>query len=138
MPRKATKKPPKVPAYPCRDVYSKIMQARFGEECWAELPFHPTRKWRFDYAFPEYKVAVEIDGGLWTGGRHSGGAGQKRDLEKLNAAAELGWLVLHYTPSERLSGEALMQIYKTIQYRKNHERDKGLEGVPRGVEKGEG
>lgn len=139
MPRKPAKpKPPKIPAYPCRDVYSKIMQARFNEVCWAEWPFHPTRKWRFDYAFPEYKVAVEIDGGLWTGGRHSGGMGQKKDLEKLNAAAELGWLVLHYTPAERLDGSALLQIFRTIQYRKNNGKDNGPAGVSRGLEKGEG
>ena len=139
MPRKPAKpKPPKIPAYPCRDVYSKIMQARFNEVCWAEWPFHPTRKWRFDYAFPEYGVAVEIDGGLWTGGRHSGGTGQKRDLEKLNAAAQMGWLVLHYTPAERLDGSTLLQIFNTIQYRKNNGNNKGPAGVPRGIEEGEG
>lgn len=139
MPRKPAKpKKPKIPAYPCRDVYSKIMEARFKVACWAEWPFHPTRKWRFDYAFPEYKVAVEIDGGLWTGGRHSGGTGQKRDLEKLNAAAQMGWLVLHYTPAERLYGSTLIQIFSTIQYQKDNGNDKGPAGVPRGIEKGEG
>lgn len=134
-----TKKPkaPKIPAYPCRDVYSKIMQARFGEECWAEWPFHPTRKFRFDYAWPQWKVAVEIDGGLWTYGRHSGGVGQKKDLEKMNAAAEMGWLVLHYTPDERLDSKTLLQIYRTIQLRKN-ERTDGLAGISLGVKKGEG
>lgn len=122
------KKAPKVPAYPCRDTYSKILQQKLGEECWAELPFHPKRRFRFDYAFPKVKVAIEIDGGIWTGGRHSGGAGQKKDFEKLNAAAELGWAVLHYVPSERLKGETLLQIHRTIQFRKNgDERDKGQE-----------
>jgi len=141
MARKAAQKKPKVPAYPCRDVYSKVMQARFGVVCWAEWPFHPKRRWRFDYAFPDYKVAVEIDGGLFVpagrhSGRHSGGIGQKRDMEKMNAAAELGWLVLHYTPDERLDGSTLLQIFRTIQQRKEDGRKEGPAGVPRGIEKG--
>lgn len=135
--RKTVKKP-KIPAYPCRDTYSKIMEARLGEECWAEWPFHPKRRFRFDYAFPKCKVAVEIDGGLWTYGRHSGGVGQKRDMEKMNAAAELGWLVLHYTPDERLNGKTLGQIYRTIKLqRQNAERNR-LAELSRGIEKGEG
>ena len=66
----------------------------------AEHRFHPTRKWRFDYAIPSAKVAVEIDGGVWTGGRHSRGAGQIKDMEKLNAAAIYGWRVLRFTPQQ--------------------------------------
>lgn len=129
MPRKPAKpKPPKIPAYPCRDVYSKVMEARFGEECWAEWPFCAGRRFRFDYALPKWKVAIEIDGGLWTGGRHSGGVGQKKDFEKMNLAAELGWIVLHYTPDERLKTSTLLQIYNTIQRRKN-ERMGGNNGV---------
>ena len=114
------KKKPKVPAYPCRDIYSKILEAKLGEDCLAELPFHPARRWRFDYAFPAVKVAVEIDGGVFTGGRHSGGVGQKRDFEKLNAAAEMGWLVLHYMPREKLESTTLRQIYNTIKLRRDN------------------
>lgn len=29
-----------------------------------EYRFHPTRKWRFDFAIPHIKVAIEIEGGL--------------------------------------------------------------------------
>lgn len=59
--------------------------------------FHATRKWRFDRAFVEARVAVELDGGTYNQGRHVRGAGFERDLEKLNAAALAGWLVLRYT-----------------------------------------
>ena len=138
MARSAKPKKPKVPAYPCRDLYSKVLEARLGEECWAEWQFCKERKWRLDYSFPEWKVGIEIDGGLWTGGRHSGGIGQKRDLEKMNAAAELGWLVLHYTPEERMKSDTMMQIFRTIQQRKEHARNGGFAGLPRGIEKGEG
>jgi len=63
-----------------------------------EFKFHPMRKWRFDFAWPSYWVAVEIDGGIWTNGGHVRGKGFNNDREKSNAAVELGWKVLYYTP----------------------------------------
>ncbi len=65
-----------------------------------EFRFHATRKWRADYAWPLHRVLVEIDGGAWTGGRHTRGAGFIADMEKLNAAALLGFHVLRYTPQQ--------------------------------------
>ena len=63
-----------------------------------ELRFHAKRKWRFDFAWPGYRVAVEMDGGIFTGGRHSRGGPQYADgAEKRNAATMLGWRVLTYT-----------------------------------------
>jgi hypothetical protein len=63
----------------------------------SELIFAPPRRWRFDRAWPALLVAVEIDGGTWSGGRHTRGAGFAADCEKLNRAAVLGWAVLRYT-----------------------------------------
>lgn len=75
-----------------------------------EYVFHPTRKWRADYAFTHTnpRVIVEIDGGVWSQGRHTRGAGFIEDQRKLNAAAKLGYLVLRYTP-ERL-GECIEDL----------------------------
>ncbi len=64
----------------------------------AEYRFHPTRRWRFDWAWPDQKVALEIDGGIWTRGAHGRGAGIARDQEKTNHAAALGWRVLRVEP----------------------------------------
>jgi hypothetical protein len=64
-----------------------------------EYRFHPTRKWRFDFAWIDVRVALEVDGGIWTQGRHSRGTGMLGDHEKLNEAACLGWRVLRTTPS---------------------------------------
>lgn len=72
-----------------------------------ELVFAPPRKWRLDFAWPELKVAVEIDGGTWIGGRHSTGAGLDRDYEKHNAAALMGWTVLRFSTTLLRSGDAL-------------------------------
>ena len=59
-----------------------------------EVKFHPSRKWRFDYAWPDKMVALEVEGGVWTMGRHTRGIGFVRDMEKYNAATLLGWRVL--------------------------------------------
>ena len=65
-----------------------------------EHRFHPRRKWRFDVAWPDMMIAVEIDGGTWIQGRHSRGAGQSKDNEKINAAQSLGWKVYRFTPTD--------------------------------------
>lgn len=69
-----------------------------------EHRFHPTRRWRFDFAIPAKFIAIEIDGGIWTRGRHTRGAGMVADMEKLNAAAVLGWRVLRFTPQDLRHG----------------------------------
>ncbi|MAF80093.1 hypothetical protein CL629_03385 [bacterium] len=64
-----------------------------------EYRFHPTRKWRFDFAWVEEKIAVEVEGGIWNSGRHSRGYGMEADMEKYNEATSLGWKVF------RISGK---------------------------------
>ena len=63
-----------------------------------EFKFHPDRRFRFDWAWPPQFVALEVDGGVWSGGRHTRGAGFMRDQEKTNLAALLGWRVFRCTP----------------------------------------
>ena len=58
-----------------------------------EFEFHPSRKWRFDFAWPGHKVAVEIEGVTKTGGRHQRRDGFIKDAEKYEAAMVLGWIV---------------------------------------------
>lgn len=55
------------------------------------------RMWRFDFAHPKTKVAIEIEGGTWVGGAHSRGAHYRSDCEKYNAATKLGWRVFRLT-----------------------------------------
>ena len=75
-----------------------------------ELQFHAKRKWRFDFAWPRYKVAVEVDGGIYCRGRHVRGAGFEKDSEKRNAAVMAGWRVLHFTSRHVKSGLAVHAI----------------------------
>ncbi len=79
-----------------------------------EYRFHPKRRWRFDFAWPLYKVAVEVDGGIYSRGRHVRGYGFERDAEKGNGAVLNGWLVLHFTPRQVKSGIAIRQIQELI------------------------
>lgn len=72
-----------------------------------EHRFHPQRAWRFDRAWPEKKLAVELEGATHTGGRHTRGAGFDADLEKYNEATLLGWAVLRFSAAFVRSGEAL-------------------------------
>ena len=65
----------------------------------AEHRFHPIRRWRFDYAWPDHKIALEVEGGVWTGGRHTSSVGFIKDMEKYNAAACLGWRIIRCQPS---------------------------------------
>lgn len=69
-------------------------------ECVKEYKFHPTRRWRFDYAIPEHKIALEVEGGVWTGGRHTSPKGFLNDIEKYNTATLMGWRVFRTTPDE--------------------------------------
>lgn len=69
-----------------------------------EYRFHPTRKWRFDYAWPKHKVAVEIEGGIWTSGRHTRAGGFLADMEKYNEAGKAGYRVFRFTPTQLKKG----------------------------------
>ena len=79
-----------------------------------EYRFHPTRLWRIDVAFPAQKVAVEIDGGIWTGGRHSRGVGITADCEKVCALAMAGWRFLRVTPQLVKTGQAAQWVRETL------------------------
>lgn len=74
-----------------------------------EHRFHPVRKWRFDFALPG-KLALEVDGGTHTGGRHVRGTGYAEDCRKIAEAMLLGWRVVRATADQVKSGEALRWV----------------------------
>lgn len=81
----------------------------------AEYKFHPTRKWKFDWAIlgPPL-LAIEVEGGAWIGGRHTRGAGFVKDLEKYAEATVLGWRILRVTPQQIADGTALTLVDRIL------------------------
>ena len=81
-----------------------------------EYRFHPTRKWRFDFAWPEIKVAVEIEGSVWARGRHTRGSGYLGDIEKYNEATALGWRVYRVPAHDVESGAGIYYVSKEYEH----------------------
>lgn len=82
--------------------------------------FHPTRKWRFDFAWEDglMKVAVEVEGGTWmAGGGHGRGSGYARDMEKYNEATRMGWEVYRFTPQQMQTDNLQCHMTKKIKLR---------------------
>jgi hypothetical protein len=104
-------------AVPCSEAVSngvvfKAICRQYGiPEPVAEFRFAAPRRWRFDWAWGESKVALEIQGGIFTSGRHVRGAAMLKEYEKLNTAASLGWRVLFVTPKQ-LSEPATYELIK--------------------------
>lgn len=80
----------------------------------AEHQFCDTRKWRFDFAWVDQKVALEVQGGLFTGGRHSRGPALLKEHEKLNTAAQNGWRILYTIPQNLCMSETVEMVKGAI------------------------
>lgn len=79
-----------------------------------EYKFHPERNWRADFLITGTKILVEVEGGIWSGGRHTRGKGFIADMEKYNAAAVMGFKVLRFDTQQVKSGLAIKQIENLV------------------------
>ena len=70
---------------------------KYNKQLSFEVKFHPTRRWRFDYAIEDKKICFEYEGGLWGNSRHRSSSGFLGDCEKYNNAVLLGWQVYRFT-----------------------------------------
>lgn len=105
--------------------FARLWRLSGGAAPLEEHRFHPVRKWRFDYCWPFSGgggVAVEIDGGVFTRGRHVRGRHYMKDCEKMNAAVELGWKVLRYTTTdlEERPADVIEQVKRVLSASKKH------------------
>lgn len=80
----------------------------------SEFRFHPTRKWRADFYIEDTKLLIEVEGGIWSGGRHTRGKGYLGDMEKYNAATALGYQVFRFSTEQVVSGFAIKQIEELV------------------------
>lgn len=79
-----------------------------------EYKFHPERNWRADFLITGTKILIEVEGGIWSGGRHTRGKGFIADMEKYNAAAVMGFKVLRFDTQQVKSGLAIKQIENLV------------------------
>jgi hypothetical protein len=96
-------------AWKCYNMVQRIKLVR-------EHKFHQSRKWRFDFAHIPTRTAIEIEGGIWNGGRHTRGSGYSKDCEKYNEAAKLGWCVLRYT-ADKINSRCVFEVLDAITQR---------------------
>lgn len=92
------------------DKFTQLCATQFGVECVKEYKFYKSRRWRFDYALPAYKIALEVEGGVWTGGRHINPKGFLGDMQKYNTATLLGWRVFRTVPDRLFSSQTISLI----------------------------
>ena len=86
-PKRKAQKPQKQPKM---DMFTAICKSDLKIEVVKEYLFHPTRKWRFDYAIPDHKIALEVEGGVWTGGRHTRPADIQSNARRLMQVEDAG------------------------------------------------
>ena len=81
-----------------------------------EFRFDETRRWRLDFAWPEYKVALEIDGGIFVNGGHNRGAQIMKTWEKENTAACMGWRFIKCQPKDVLKLSTIETLKKALSW----------------------
>jgi len=83
----------------------------------ARLEEKGLKDWRADFALIEHSLLIEVEGGAWTGGRHTRGKGFSEDLIKYDAAMRLGWTVYRCDPEMIRSGKAINTILQLVRLR---------------------
>lgn len=79
-----------------------------------EYRFHNIRRWRFDFAYPDEKIAFEYEGIYSKMSGHTTWKGFAGDCEKYNYAQELGWKVYRFTWDMLQKGETVDFIKKVL------------------------
>ena len=100
------------------DTYWRVLD---GPLLTPEHQFAPPRKWRMDRAHLMARVAIELEGGTHSGGRHVRGQGYTDDCIKYNRATAQGWAVFRLTSDMLRDAPAqhLTPIIATIEARLN-------------------
>lgn len=80
-----------------------------------EFRFHPERRWLADFRIDDMPILVEVEGGVFSNGRHTRGEGYTKDCEKYSAAAVNGWFVIRGTTAQIKEGLVIQWIEKLIE-----------------------
>ena len=101
------------------EMFRRKLSAFSGCEIEPEHVFYQGRRWRLDFAIVDLKIGIEIEGGVWTNGRHTRGNGFIEDMEKYNAAATLGWVILRFTPQDLNKITTFETVKKVVELKKD-------------------
>lgn len=96
------------------DTFIQLVKVDLAIEVWPEFYFSTQRNWRIDYFIPDHKIAIEQEGGIFTGGRHTRGVGFLNDMEKYNELTALGFHLIRRAPNQLCTSETLVLIKKII------------------------
>lgn len=83
-----------------------------------EYRFAPPRKWRADYCHEPTRTIIELEGGVYSGGRHTRARGYIADTQKYNAAASLGFTVFRLATG--FHPDEVERILKHIHDKESH------------------
>ncbi|MEN8283063.1 hypothetical protein [Acinetobacter gerneri] len=86
----------------------------YGIKFEQEFQFNKDRKWRADFHLIGTNILIEVEGGIWSNGRHTRGKGYIADMEKYNSATALGYSVYRYSTEQVKSGLAIEEIRRLI------------------------
>ena len=95
----------------------------FGIKLETEYKYIPNRRFRADFAIPAWRLLIEIEGGVWTKGRHIRGGGFTKDMEKYNLATVYGYQLIRCTPSEFKKTQAIDWIEMWRKQRRGNNAD---------------
>lgn len=116
------------------DYFTTLVKSSLKLDCVKEHYFCEGRMWRFDYAIPSHKIAIEVEGGVFkertyrnkkgvlittVGGRHNSSEGFLKDMEKYNKAAVLGWKVIRVVPTSLNTDNTLTMIKEAVFFNSN-------------------
>lgn len=96
------------------DLFIKLCEAEGLPIPVKEYRFANERRWRIDYAWPKQKIALEVEGGVWTGGRHTRGKGFLGDMEKYNALTAHRWRLIRVVPKELQTINTINQLKQML------------------------
>lgn len=96
--------------------FARLWDASGGAPLLREYRFDKSRRWRADFASESARVLIEVEGGVWRGGRHTNPQGFINDAEKYLAATLQGWSVIRLV-GEQLNPATLRQVVDYVRER---------------------
>ena len=106
-----------------KELFEQLSKEFTTDELRSEYTFLKGRKYRADFALPDYKILIEAQGGTWSTKGHANGKSIQRDYEKVNAAQCAGWIILLFTGDDIQKGVVIDRINDAIVWREKQQSE---------------